>query len=84
MERLNLSIKTEMLNRLVLVDNTHVRKLCVGYQDFYNTKRPHQGIDGVIPDFPDSSNVNKPDIENLRVKKSLELSGLVTHFKLAA
>lgn len=83
-ERFNLSIKTEMLNRLELVDNTHVRKLCVDYQDFYNRKRPHQGINGVIPDFPDGSNENKPDIENLRVEKTLELNGLVTHFKLAA
>jgi len=83
-ERFNLSIKTEMLNRLVLVDNTHVRKLCVGYQDYYNRKRPHQGINGVIPYFPDVGNENIPDIENLRVTKSRELNGLVTHFKLAA
>ena len=80
-ERFHLSIKTEMLNRLVLVDNHHVRKICVAFQGFYNRKRPHQGIGGVIPDF---RNENKPVLENLRVKKSLELNGLVTHFKLAA
>ena len=73
-----------MLNRLVLVDNHHVRKICVAFQGFYNRKRPHQGIGGVIPYFPDFRNENKPVPENLRVKKSLELNGLVTHFKLAA
>jgi len=55
-ERFNLSIKNEMLNRLVLVDNHHVRKLSTDYQRFYNQNRPHQGIDGVIPNFPDISN----------------------------
>ena len=82
--RLNLSIKTEILNRSMLIDNHHVRNLCVGYQEFYNRKRPHQGISGVIPDSPDIGCENKPNIKNMRVKKTLELNGLVTHFKLAA
>jgi len=73
-----------MLNRLVLFDNHHVRNICIAFQGFYNKKRPHQGIGGVIPFFPDFRNENKPDIENLGVIKSLELNGLVTHFKLAA
>ena len=80
MERFHLSIKTEMFNRLVLVDNHHVRELCISYQDFYNKKRPHQGSGGVFPVFPDGHN----EIENLKVTKSLELNRLVTNFKLAA
>ncbi len=83
-ERFNLSIKTEMLNRLVLVDNDHVRKLCTSYREFYNKKRPHQGIGGVIPSFPDACNDNEFEVENLRVETSPELNGLVTHFRLAA
>ena len=73
-----------MLNRLVLVDNSHVQKSCVSYQDFYNRKRPHQGIGGVIPNFPDACNDNEFEVENLRVERTPELNGLVTHFKLAA
>ena len=73
-----------MLNRSVLIDNNHVRKLCDSYKDYYNTKRPHQGIDGMIPFFPVVNNEQKPDHDNLSVEKSLELNGLVTHFKLAA
>ena len=72
------------LNRLVLVDNNHVRNLCTSYQDFYNRKRPHQGIGGVIPLFPNGRNENEPEIEKLKVTKSPELNGLVTHFRLAA
>ena len=73
-----------MLNRLVLVDNHHVRELCISYQDFYNKKRPHQGIGGVFHVFPDDHNEIEPEIENLKVTKSAELNGLVTNFKLAA
>ena len=73
-----------MLNRLVLIDNHHVRELCISYQDFYNKKRPHQGIGGVTPVFPNNRNEYDPQIENLKITKSLELNGLVTNFKLAA
>ena len=83
-ERFHLSIKNEVLNRLVLVDNDHVRHLCTTYRDFYNRKRPHQGIGGVIPGFPDDRNKNKPEIEHLKFIKSPELNGLVTQFRLAA
>jgi transposase InsO family protein len=83
-ERFHQSIKTEMLNRLVLIDNHHVRELCNSYQDFYNKKRLHQGIGGVTPDFPESRKGNVTQIDNLKVTKSLELNGLVTNLRLAA
>ncbi len=83
-ERFNLTIKTELLNRSLLIDNNHIRALCVSYQDFYNSKRPHQGIGGVIPDFPEGSKVVLPDIKNLKITKARVMNGLVTEFRLAA
>lgn len=83
-ERFNLSIKTEILNRSLLIDNNHIHGLCVSYQDYYNSKRPHQGIGGVIPDFPEGGKVESPDIKNLKIKKAQLLNGLVTEFRLAA
>ncbi len=82
-ERFNLTIKTELLNRSILIDNNQIRSLCMSYQNFYNSKRPHQGIGGAIPDFPDAHHLKSPDIQNLKVKKSKILHGLVTEFKLA-
>ncbi|MFW7381969.1 MAG: integrase core domain-containing protein [Oligoflexus sp.] len=83
-ERFNLSIKTEVLNRSILKGNDDIRSLCLSYQDFYNSKRPHQGICGAIPDIQDAHTVKSPDIENLKIKKSQVLNGLVTEFRLAA
>lgn len=57
---LHLSIKTEMLNRLVLIDNHYVRELCISYQDLYNKKRPHQGVVVVTHVFPINRNEYKP------------------------
>jgi len=83
-ERFNLSIKTEILNRSLLIDNNHIHGLCVSYQDYYNSKRPYQGIGGVIPDCPEGGMLEAPDIKNLKIKKSQVLNGLVTEFRLAA
>jgi hypothetical protein len=44
-ERVNLSIKKEVLNRLIIVDESHARELCVAYQDFYNSYRLLPGED---------------------------------------
>jgi len=82
--RFNLSIKTAILNRSLLIDNNHIHGLCVSYQDYYNSKRPHQGIGGVIPDCPEGGLLEAPEIKNLKIKKSQVLNGLVTEFRLAA
>lgn len=82
-ERFHLSIKTEMLDRVIIADNNHVRELCLDYQDYYNDKRPHQGIDGDRPSLRLITNENFVDIENLQIEKTKELNGLVTHFKIA-
>ena len=83
-ERFNRSIKTEILNRTVLIDNDHIQNICADYKEHYNAERPHQGIDGRIPDLATIRSDTKPDLDNLMVKKVTVLNGLVTQFKLAA
>jgi hypothetical protein len=57
-----LSIKTDTLNRVLLQGKHHIHWLCVSNQDFCNSKRPHQGIGGVIPNFPNVGKVESPEI----------------------
>ena len=83
-ERFNLSIKAEMLNRLVLKDSNHVNDLCMSYQVFYNQKRPHQGIDGKQPGISGPDNSTKIDLDKLKIAKTSELNGIVTAFGIAA
>ena len=83
-ERFNLSIKNEMLNRLIVVNSSHARDLCASYEIHYNRIRPHQGIDGKIPDSETKKPVTRPDFDCLRVERRSEMCGLQTHFSLAA
>ena len=50
-ERFVLSIKSECLNRLVLLGEAHLRLAVREYVAHYNSERPHQGLEGrfVVP-----------------------------------
>ena len=82
-ERFHLSIKTEMLSRIPILDNEQVRSLCVDYQNYYNSKRPHQGIEGKTSALTLIPSDRSVDFENMKIERSQELNGLATHFKIA-
>ena len=84
MQRFHLSLKTEMLNRLIVINSDHARDLCRSYKNHYNRFRPYQGIEGKIPDIQTRKSVISPILDCLKLEKRLEMSGLVTHFSLAA
>ena len=83
-ERFFGSLKREMFDRVNVIDNDHARKLSLDYKCYYNRDRPHQGIDGQIPNHAARENEKPPNVESLKVKKIRKLNGLVTQFALAA
>ena len=52
-ERFVLSLKTECLNRLMIFSKAQLEYAVKEYIEFYNTQRPHQGLDNKIPRPPD-------------------------------
>ena len=48
-ERFHLSLKTEAFNNVVPIGLYQAQRICREYQDYYNSHRPHQGINGKIP-----------------------------------
>ena len=83
-ERFNRTLKDEILHRVAIVDNQHVQQLCGEFKNYYNAERPHQGINGNIPNLSVVQVDVDPDLEDLRVEKRHSLNGLVTTFKLVA
>ncbi|MDA0844053.1 MAG: integrase core domain-containing protein [Bacteroidetes bacterium] len=83
-ERFNRTLKDELLNRLAIVDNLHVQQICFEFKNYYNAERPHQGIQGATPVIAVGKLEEKPNLDDLKIKKFPALNGLVTQFKLAA
>tara|TARA_R110002073_G_C9492325_1_gene580918 strand:- start:3142 stop:3732 length:591 start_codon:yes stop_codon:yes gene_type:complete len=55
-ERFVLSIKSECLNRLVLLGESHLRLAVREYVAYYNLERPHQGLGGRFIEKPANEN----------------------------
>ena len=73
-----------MLNKLVVVNSDHARDLSSSFKNDYNRFRPHQGIGGKRPNGQHEKSILRVNPDQLETKKSLALSGLMTHFALAA
>jgi hypothetical protein len=46
--RRNVSVREECLDKLLIVNQAHLRRIMREYVEFFNTARPHQGIDQQI------------------------------------
>jgi transposase InsO family protein len=49
MERWIRSAREECLDKLLIVNETHLRRVMREYVEFFNTARPHQGLEQQIP-----------------------------------
>ncbi len=72
-ERFVLSIKSECLNRMVLIGERHLRRTIGSYVEHYHLERPHQGI-GNLP----LRGVPKPS-EGV-VLRHERLGGILSHY----
>lgn len=48
-ERWVRTVREECLDKLIILNETHLRRVMREFVDYYNTARPHQGIDQQIP-----------------------------------
>ncbi len=80
-ERFNLSLKREALDHYIFLNADHVRRVAQEYVRFYNTARPHQGLNG-IPD-PDVALRAPPDT-NASVIALPVLGGIQHDYRRAA
>ena len=49
MERWVRSAREECLDKLLIIHEVHLRRVMRDYVDFFNTARPHQGLDQHMP-----------------------------------
>jgi transposase InsO family protein len=48
-ERLTGTLRRELLDRVLIISEQHLRAVLTEYQEHYNTARPHQGVASVSP-----------------------------------
>jgi transposase InsO family protein len=84
-ERLIGTLRRELLDRVLIISEQHLRAVLTEYQAHYNTARPHQGIAQRVPDAePDAPRGTVTDIDTRQIRRKLVLRGLINEYTHAA
>ena len=85
-ERLAGTLRREILDRVLILGEQHLRAVLTGYQAHYNTGRPHQGIAQRVPDddrAPPRATVTT-EVDAQQIHRKPVLSGLINEYMHAA
>jgi putative transposase len=84
-ERLVGSLRREVLDRMLILGEAHLRGVLAGYQSHYNAARPHQGIAQRVPeDDRDAPRATVIDLDTGRIDRRSVLNGLINEYSHAA
>ena len=84
-ERLVGTLRRELLDRVLILGEDHLRTVLAEYQVHYNTARPHQGIAQRVPDGKiDGGHLTVADLDHGRILRRPVLGGLINEYSRAA
>ena len=84
-ERLVGTLRRELLDRVLILEEGHLRAVLAQYQVHYNTARPHQGIAQRVPDGEhDVGRLAVADLDCARIVRKPVLGGLINEYARAA
>ncbi len=84
-ERLVGTLRRELLDRVLILGESHLRAVLTDSQVHYNTARPHQGIAQRVPDGRhDGGHLTATDLDRGRILRRPVLGGLINEYARAA
>ena len=84
-ERLVGTLRRELLDRVLILGEAHLRAVLAEYQAHYNTARPHQGITQRVPDgIHGGGHRTVADLDRERILRKPVLGGLINEYARAA
>ena len=84
-ERLVGTLRRELLDRMLILGERHLRAVLAEYQAHYNTARPHQGIAQRVPDTEcDIHPATVTNVDTRQIRRKPVLGGLTNEYAHAA
>jgi putative transposase len=84
-ERLVGTLRRELLDRVLILGERHLRAVLAEYQAHHNTARPHQGIAQHVPDDePGDPRATVTDFGTQQIRRKPVLGGLINEYTRAA
>jgi putative transposase len=80
-ERLVGTLRRELLDRVLILGEAHLRAVLTDYQAHYNMARPHQGIAQRVPaDERDAHCATVTDVDSRQIRRKPVLNGLINEY----
>lgn len=82
-ERMIGALRREVLDRMLIISEHHLRQVLTEYLAHYNTARPHRALD----QFPPAQAGTQPpqiNLEDHRIRRKQVLGGLTHEYQIAA
>ncbi|MDX6335845.1 MAG: putative transposase [Streptosporangiaceae bacterium] len=73
--------RRELLDRTLIWNQTHLRRILPEYETHHNQHRPHGSLHGAAPLKPLPEPV---DLDQYRVRKQAHVAGLISEYRLVA
>ena len=74
-----------MLDRILIINQAHLRAVMTEYAAHYNAARPHQGVAQRVPDdVLDEPNGKVIDLDTARIRRKSILGGLTSEYQIAS
>ena len=73
--------RRELLDRTLIWNQAHLRRILRAYETQHNRHRPHRSLDSAAPLKPLPEPV---DLEQYRVRKQTRVGGLINEYRLVA
>jgi transposase InsO family protein len=84
-ERLAGTLRRELLDRVLIPGERHLRAVLTEYQAHYTMARPHQGIGQSVPDDErDAPLATMIDVDSERIRRKPVLNGPINEYVRAA
>ncbi|MGF7239195.1 MAG: integrase core domain-containing protein [Frankia sp.] len=78
------TLRRELLDRLLIVNERHLRRILTVYLGHYNTARPHRALDQLTPAQAASGPPEPVNLAEHRIHRTQVLGGLTHEYKIAA
>ena len=78
------TLRREVLDRLLIVNEQHLRRVLTGYLMHYNTARPHRALLQLSPGQADARPPEPVNLAEIRICRKQVLDGLTHEYYVAA
>jgi putative transposase len=83
-ERIVGTLRRELLDRMLIVSEHHLRQVLTEYLRHYNTARPHRALDQLTPAQAGTSPPAPVNLADHRIRRKKVLGGLTHEYYVAA